>query len=714
MFRLPRALQDLLSSFRSRRRLQRAALHAGDAMTRHRPVWMTTFALADTSLSEGLRAACAATSMLVIGDVLHRPDFAWAAIGAFWTCLADAAGSNRMRFASMAGFAVLSTIWGALAALSSGLGVATAALAVFVFAAGGAIGRVWGPAVAQVTILSATACVVMVDKPAHHFEDAARLGAIYLLGCVCATALSLLFWRIHPFEPSRKAIERAFQRLADMCRDCARLLEREHADFGDWTHHLAHYRSEVRAALEEARAAIERVGPTRSDLRDIHANLLIALADAEHVFAFLIGVSDACERQHATLRARARVVRTLISLEAVLLASGKEAASASQMRPASQHDRFVRLAVLLERELGEPFGAVGALPPVELESAITERKPFVEAIKESLARAHTAWRANLTWNSMSLRHAARVGVATTLGFLVVRALHLSSGYWATMAILLILQPSIATTWPRSLERAAGSVIGGLIAAVIGLLIHSPVVVSIAVFPLVVATMALRPVSYSLFVMFLTPAFVLVAGFATPGSHELVYAVERLTNNVLGCVIAFAATFLLWPTREPDDFRERFASALGANLEYLAQALSEGARDAAEMEPLRRAAGLASNQAEASLQRARLETLNHSGAHWIALTALALCRRAAGTAARARLRAAQGQTESDVSAWIAASREVLVDAIEGGRRPQALPVLTASSPSSVASDAVHQVELLAAVVEQYASGARDERDSLAVN
>lgn len=733
---------------RAMRRLRRRALSVGDALTRHRPVWMTSFAFSNTSLSEGLRAACAATSMLAIGDGLHRPEFAWAAIGAFWTCLADAAGSNRMRFASMAGFAVLSTLWGTLAALASGYGagfgselvsgltsgltssitagvgsamqsgftnswaIVPAAAALFLFAAGGALGRVWGAAVGQVTILAATAAVVMVDRPAHSIGDACRLAAVYLFGCVSATALSLVFWRIHPFEPTRTAIERAFQRLADVCRDCARLLDRDHADFGEWTEHAAHFRGEARAALERARSALEHVAPLRSDLRDMHANLLIALADAEHVFAFLIGVSDACERRQHTLPSRHRVIRTLTALDAVLRLSGREAASASLTRPASQHDRFVRLAKRLERELGEPLAAIGALAPVELEHRGVQRKPVFEAIGDALARARIAGRANLRWNSIEVRHAARCGVATTIGFLAVRALHLPSGYWATMAILLILQPSIATTLPRSLERAAGSIIGGLIAAVIGLTIHSPIVISIAVFPLIVATMALRSVSYTLFVMFLTPAFVLVAGFATPGAHEIGYALERLANNVLGCVIAFGASFLLWPTREPNDFRERFAAALGANLDYLVHALGEEATDARALESFRRAAGIASNEAEGAIQRARLEALNHEGAHWIALTALALCRRVAGTAARARLHAMKGSADHAVSAWVADCRVVLVEAVEQDRMPDALPALRAAVPvkSAAASDAVHQIQLLATVVEQYVGDSRTETTS----
>ncbi len=114
------------------------------AWSRRRPLWMVSFAVNDASLSEGLRAACASTAMLVIGNLLHEPDFAWAAIGAFWTCLADAAGSNRTRFASMASFAVLSTICGGVTAFASGVGTLAALAAVLVFTSLGALGRIWG------------------------------------------------------------------------------------------------------------------------------------------------------------------------------------------------------------------------------------------------------------------------------------------------------------------------------------------------------------------------------------------------------------------------------------------------------------------------------------------------------------------------------------------------------------------------------------------
>jgi hypothetical protein len=166
---------------------------------------------------------------------------------------------------------------------------------------------------------------------------------------------------------------------------------------------------------------------------------------------------------------------------------------------------------------------------------------------QALRRSWDTLAANASIGSMGVRHAMRLGVATMAAFLVVRMLHLPFGYWATMATLLILRPSIATTWPRGVKRAAGSTAGAALAVVIGFLVHTPLAISLVVFPLVCVTMALRRVSYSLYVIFLTPTFVLVADLATP-ADEFAYAMARLGNNVLGCVIALLAAYLLWPTR----------------------------------------------------------------------------------------------------------------------------------------------------------------------
>jgi uncharacterized membrane protein YccC len=708
-------------------------LHAlADTLSRRRPVWMVSFAVDETNLSEGLRAACASTAMLLLGNLLHNPLFAWAAIGAFWTCLADAAGTNRMRFASMLSFALLSTLCGGLTAFASGAGTLAATVAILLFATAGALARVWGAAASQVGILAATACVVMVDRPMHSVRGSLLFLTIYLSGCLFAVALSLTVWRIHPFGPSRMALRAVYGRLADIALDSARLLRRDSADFGLWARHAATYRGQARAALETARKVLAKVPSSRVDKRESYENLLLALADTERLFAYLIAVTDACERGHHNLREPQRAARVLSALAEVLLRIGRaisedpgarpavqagKAGDAGELRgelrgghpratPAALQRRLQKLAGALETALGEPLSLKLHSGPLDIEPPTRRERGWIDAALDNLARAWVTLKANASLESIGLRHAARVGVAVTAGFMIVRTLHVPFGYWATMATLLILQPSIAGTWPRSIERAAGSIAGGLLAAAIGAAIHSPLGISLVVFPLVCATMALRTVSYSLFVLFLTPTFVLVADFAAPAATQWGYALPRLGNNVLGCSIALLATFLLWPSREPVDFRTRLADAVAANFDYLMGALQHAGGEDTEVERLRRGAGLASNNAEEAFNRLRLEKLESSLADRVAITALALLRRVAGTATRMRL--AAGKTRADVALieWIAAvSKEIDAQLRSGQHGQQGAPhePFAREHLSLVEADAVNQVSHLRRLLVEKTSG-----------
>ncbi|WP_345813272.1 FUSC family protein [Paraburkholderia sp. PREW-6R] len=662
------------------------------AIYRKRPVWMVSFSASEASLSEGLRAACAATAMLAVGNLLHDPAFAWAAIGAFWTCLADAGGSNRARFASMMGFALLSTLCGGATAFASGVSVLLAALAVLVFTSLGAFGRIWGAATSQVTILAATACVVMVDRPMHSVRSGMAFLGVYLVGCLFAVALSLTVWRIHPFGASRASLRTVYLRLADIALDSARLLEARAAP-KEWARHAAKFRADARAALERARKVLADVPASRTGGRETYDDLLGLLADGEALFAYLIAVSGACEKVPDEARRATRAVQLLSGIGGVLRGMGTAVGDARWTRLNHSQQRLRRLASRLEGALMEPVKLKSGFELVDFAPGFTQPESGRERAKRLWASTWATLNANLSFDSAGFRHAARVGVTTTAGFLLIRMFGLPFGYWATMATLLILQPSIAATWPRSIERAAGSIVGGVLAAAIGYAIHSPLGISLAVFPLVLATMALRPVSYSLFVLFLTPTFVLVADFATPGANEFAFALTRLGNNVLGCVLALLATFYLWPTREKVDHRACLRDAVRANLVYLKASLGLPLQNDKEMERMRRAAGLASNNAEEAIGRIRLEKLEDSLVDTVTLTVLSLLRRMAGTATQLRLSRNRRHAHDELSAWIDDVSADIDAALNRTLRPIRHELPARARLTSLEADAVGELALM---------------------
>ena len=122
-------------------------------------------------------------------------------------------------------------------------------------------------------------------------------------------------------------------------------------------------------------------------------------------------------------------------------------------------------------------------------------------------RVLSSIRQNLTTSSLAFRHALRAGVIA----LPVLALTARYGgvysHWATITLVFCLQPYFAATWARTAERCAGTVLGGVLAAVIGLLVHTDLQLAIAMLPLTLCAFALRAVNYSLYVAVLTPMVV---------------------------------------------------------------------------------------------------------------------------------------------------------------------------------------------------------------
>jgi uncharacterized membrane protein YccC len=675
-----------------------------DTLAQRRPVWMVSLSIEEANLSEGLRAACAATAMLLLGLALDYPQFSWAAIGAFWTCLVDAGGSNRMRFASMAGFAVLATVCGGITAYAATYGAFAATVAILVFSWAGALARIWGAAAGLVGVLSATACVVMVNHPARHLDDVLRMQAIFVTGCVFATVLSFTVWRIQPFGPSRLAMRGAYWRLAGVARDNARYVQRRATEQKDWSLHGATFRAQARGAIENARKALAAVPPSRADQRATYENLLIALTDAERIFAYLIAVTDACERDHHRLHRSPRAARSLNMLAEVLRRLGTEIGDEPWNVPVELKRRLASCGRTLEATFGELLPLKLSTDVIELGFEGAPARTWQEAAAAGLSKAWQSLKTNATPESMGWRHAARVALATMSDYVIVSALKVPFGYWATMATLLILQPSVATTWPRGVERVAGSLAGALLAAVIGMLVHTPLAMSLMVFPLICATMAVRRVSYSLHVMFLTPAFVLVADFAAP-ANELIYAVTRVGNNMLGCVLALMATFFLWPDREVDDFDKRLADAVQANLRYLQRALLNGGKWDTGVARLRRSAGIASNNAEQVCHRLRIERRTTPLTDNAVLRTLPLLRRIAGTAARISLSTHAAPAGPELQAWVDGMAADIESLLKGEHVGQAPAAFARPDISELQADAVSHLMLLRSFLVEHMESVR---------
>jgi uncharacterized membrane protein YccC len=317
-------------------------------------------------------------------------------------------------------------------------------------------------------------------------------------------------------------------------------------------------------------------------------------------------------------------------------------------------------------------------------------------------------KANLSWQSLPLRHALRAITVGAPALAYTLIWFNPYAHWLTITIVVTMQPYFAATFTRAVERVGGTVLGGLIAAAVGLVCTTPASMLLALFPLCMLALAIRTVSYGLFMVGLTPLVVLLVEISEPGQSEWVVAGLRTGFTVAGGLLALAGCYLLWPSWEPARLREEVAAGIAAHGRYAEAELSFLLRetDADAVERARRAAGLASNNIEASVSRAMLEPGNAARDRLEAAMVIdAALRRFAGRLSAMQLdpglrEAFAAETWRGWRDWIGASMQALA---AGQGRLAARPPIAAGPRAEAMLRMARQIELMAAVVDRAVGG-----------
>ena len=176
---------------------------------------------------------------------------------------------------------------------------------------------------------------------------------------------------------------------------------------------------------------------------------------------------------------------------------------------------------------------------------------------------------NLTLSSANFRHALRVMLACAFGYLVSKLFFTGHhSYWILMTSTLMLKPSFSLTKQRNYQRILGTLIGGVIGVVILLVLPNRDVqfAILVVFMLVAYSFSRR--NYIVTVIFLTPYLLILFNFLGASYRNVIE--ERVTDTAVGCAIAFAAGYLLFPRWESQQLQGYMRNVVQANVAYLQQ------------------------------------------------------------------------------------------------------------------------------------------------
>ncbi|MBV8884096.1 MAG: FUSC family protein [Chroococcidiopsidaceae cyanobacterium CP_BM_RX_35] len=602
------------------------------------------------AIAKGMRAAIATVLPIGIVEYTGWSSLVWTALGGFETSIADVGGLHRTKATSMG----LVAFGGAISMLVGTLVGRTpfwAVLLAFLWTCGCGLAGIYGNAISTATTLVAAIFLIALGIPGN-FATALQHSAMFLIGAILAMFLALVLWPLRPYALVRMAVGECYQQLAELMRE-AFLLTAQHAVGGSslvdgvlaqtaasedtWNLALSQQRIKVREALATARAAISQTRATRQGASELGQRLLALTEIADQIFISTATLSEVLESYSSGQpweQSQVKIQHTVEQLAkscrilAVAISSSRSRASINlweleraieqlkgerqKLRQATSQ-RQVDYSILLV--FSYTVGIVDRLAQYTHAAAEIAQgcRDFQSRRRSQNTTAEVEWnqsprvlevlRDNLTLNSAVFLHALRLGVTTAVAVTIYSIFGLKEGYWVTLTVVVILKPYSGATFQRGLQRVLGTVSGGILAAILAAKIHSPLVIAFLLFPLTVASLALQPINYGLFVFFLTPQVILMDNILHPGNWLL--AIDRIENTAIGGALALIGGYLLWPSREHQRLPDQFATTITTNRIYFQRVLAKYLGQESEEKSIQKAlnkARLENTNAEASFQR----------------------------------------------------------------------------------------------------------------
>ncbi|HEY4176769.1 MAG TPA: FUSC family protein [Kofleriaceae bacterium] len=530
-------------------------MQAGEVATRAR------LAVLAPELANGVRAALVTIVPFFLAGELHRPELAWVALGGWLGALADPGGARTPRIRAVMSFLVCSTIALTLVSLSATTTVAAAVVLAAVVFTGSFAASLGATAQSVGTIVSITATIAAAHRPPLLYVP------MFAAGVALAMITSAIAWPIWRHRPVRVAVARVFDRLAEYADAIAI------AAPDDWPDLARRHQRAVRTALEQARATTLAVRARHAGETPAGANLRALVGAAEDVFFRLIAAAEQVERGAPAPRDLGAAYRS-IARDLYLRSAGERVTLEGDSAIVRETLAIAAIAGDLDHG-GQPVAASGA--PVHA--------PWRRRLRDALST-----------RGPILHHALRISLLAAVALTVGHTYTPAHPTWVPVTAVAVLQPYLGPTLVRAAERVLGTILGATMTFALITVVHDPLVLTMILFPLAVLAVVLRSRSYRLFVLFLTPVFVLITDLSHADWHT---GAARVIDVALGGALALVAALII-PSRE----RLRLGPALDGVLDALARyvRLCTAGHPRESVVVARREVGLALEAAEVSLER----------------------------------------------------------------------------------------------------------------
>ena len=560
-------------------------------------VWQRFFRLEShrLQLPQGLRAALAISVPIGLGLALHQLAAAVIVTFGAWTVLiADTGGAYRQKAMATLS-ATAGVVFAVLGASILNISPLSRIVGTFFWVAAAAFLGIFGNSAATVGFSTSLMFVITAALP--HANDLAFRSFLCLSGGLWAVCLSLALWPLHAFTPVIEAVGRCYESLADLLVAACSVQPSDPIDEPPKNDPFPNRFEAQMVSVENARKIWTAVRVERAGLSARSSQLLALIENAAQLSSGAValheqmlpvsthprfaGVSKEINQEKIELVRVTQTIATAILQRGGNIELGDLERADSSLREAVERLRsatFTKVhdfSILVRLgKLSRSFKSVLELLRTNAEIVANLRTGRLVDSPQAISgpqrerrsiRYSAILQSNLTFRSVTFRHAVRLGAAAAIATALAEFLHLPRGYWVVVTVMVVLKPNFGGTIERVIQRIVGTIVGGVLAMLISIFIRDETMLFFCVALLAFTSFSIRAFGYGFFTLVLTPLFMVLLDLVNPGDWSV--SGFRILDTLVGGFLALIGGYTLFPIWEREQLPLQLARTLLALDEY---------------------------------------------------------------------------------------------------------------------------------------------------
>ncbi len=426
--------------------------------------------------------------------------------------------------------------------------------------------------------------------------------SILMIGGIWYILLSSFLWRLSPYKTAQLAVINSYKTTATFIRQKAKLFDSTltSEDFERLTEALIKQQSEMHHAIDIARdelftrrstlqgttrmgrllvlwhQKIVNIGEAASAIHQDYGNIRESFGDTEItnlLNKLFNNIASEIEQLSELILNDDVKKKQLVSLADDIKAIRKEINDVKN----KNWDKIPLVSFVVVKNILRNMSYITSELNFMEEVRTEEKPPRSQLSRNQLSKFAdgniyriSSLRTNFSPESPYFRHAIRLTIAVALGLIFTDFVKISQAHWILLTIVVIMKPDFGATKLRSLQRVAGTILGGLVAIGIIKLVDDQRIILALLFIFSFITYSFISVNYAIGVIFITPYALLL--FDLIDASNLNLAGIRMLDTFVGGSIVYITNMIIPPLWQYQKMPPLMENMLNTAIKYFSEVM----------------------------------------------------------------------------------------------------------------------------------------------